>query len=57
MLDGVAVYSATSIGVSIFPDDGECSEVIMKKADSAMYVAKSSGRNSYRFSITGPETT
>jgi diguanylate cyclase (GGDEF)-like protein/PAS domain S-box-containing protein len=49
MLDGVAVYSATSIGVSIFPDDGESSEVIMKKADKAMYEMKESGRNSFRF--------
>jgi diguanylate cyclase (GGDEF)-like protein/PAS domain S-box-containing protein len=49
MLDGVAVYSATSIGISIFPDDGESGEVIMKNADSAMYAAKGSGRNTFRF--------
>jgi GGDEF domain-containing protein len=49
MLDGVAVYSATSIGVSIFPDDGESSEVMMNNADKAMYETKGSGRNSFRF--------
>lgn len=49
ILDGAAVESATSIGVSIFPDDGESGEDLMKKADSAMYEAKASGRNSYRF--------
>jgi diguanylate cyclase (GGDEF)-like protein len=49
MLDGVTTDSSTSIGISIFPEDGNCSEELMKKADSAMYRAKGSGRNSYRF--------
>jgi diguanylate cyclase (GGDEF)-like protein len=49
MLDGVAVDSATSIGVCLFPDDGEESEELMKRADSAMYEAKGTGRNSYKF--------
>jgi diguanylate cyclase (GGDEF)-like protein/PAS domain S-box-containing protein len=49
MLDDVAVDIATSIGVSMFPDDGESSEELMKKADIAMYDAKGSGRNSYQF--------
>jgi diguanylate cyclase (GGDEF)-like protein/PAS domain S-box-containing protein len=49
LLDGVAIESATSIGVSIFPDDGDSSEIMMKNADKAMYEAKGSGRNSFRF--------
>ncbi|MDD5286617.1 MAG: diguanylate cyclase [Desulfuromonadaceae bacterium] len=49
MLDGVAVESSTSIGVCIFPDDGDSSEELMKNADIAMYAAKESGRNSYQY--------
>lgn len=49
MLDGVAVETSASIGISIYPDDGNSSEELMKKADSAMYEAKGSGGNSYRF--------
>jgi len=49
MLDDVAVNTTTSIGVCMFPDDGESCEELMKKADIAMYDAKGSGRNSYQF--------
>lgn len=49
ILDDVLVDTTASIGVCMFPDDGECSEELMKKADLAMYQAKGSGRNSYKF--------
>ncbi|WP_281184207.1 EAL domain-containing protein [Trichlorobacter lovleyi] len=49
MLDDIAVDTTTSIGVCMFPDDGEHGEELMKKADIAMYDAKGSGRNSYQF--------
>ncbi len=49
ILDDVSVDTTTSIGISMFPDDGESSEELMKKADIAMYDAKGSGRNSYQF--------
>jgi diguanylate cyclase (GGDEF)-like protein len=49
MLDGFAIESATSIGISIFPDDGDNGEIMMKNADKAMYEAKKSGGNSYQF--------
>jgi len=38
-----------SIGISIFPQDGEQAEALLNKADKAMYYAKSKGRNAYKF--------
>ncbi len=49
IIEGVAVDTTTSIGICMFPDDGESSDELMKKADIAMYDAKGSGRNSYQF--------
>lgn len=48
-LDGHEVSVTTSIGISIFPEDGKTAEDLLKHADTAMYYAKSRGRNSYQF--------
>ncbi|DAB33135.1 MAG TPA: hypothetical protein CFH79_00120, partial [Sulfurospirillum sp. UBA11407] len=40
---------SASIGVALFPDDGANIEELIKNADTAMYKAKDSGRNTYRF--------
>ena len=37
-----------SIGIAVYPDDGEDEEALLKHADTAMYQAKLHGRNSYR---------
>jgi len=44
-----SVHITASIGASSYPDCGNSAEVIMKKADLAMYEAKSAGRNCYRY--------
>lgn len=49
ILNNVAVNTTTSIGVCMFPEDGENGEELIQKADIAMYDAKASGRNSYQF--------
>ncbi len=41
--------TTASIGISIYPDDGEDTATLLKNADSAMYLAKSMGKDSYRF--------
>lgn len=48
-LEGHDVSMTTSIGISVFPEDGTESSMLLKNADSAMYHAKKNGRNSYQF--------
>jgi diguanylate cyclase (GGDEF)-like protein len=48
-LDGQTVVVGTSIGIAIFPDDGDDPESLLKNADVAMYHAKEQGRNNYQF--------
>jgi len=38
-----------SIGISVFPEDGQDAETLIKSADTAMYSAKESGRNNFQF--------
>ena len=40
---------SASIGISIFPNDGEKAEVLLCNADDAMYYAKKDGKNRYKF--------
>jgi len=40
---------SASVGIALFPQDGNTVEELMKMADNAMYAAKSAGRNCWRF--------
>ncbi len=48
-IEGHHVYIGASMGIALFPRDGEDAETLLKNADSAMYRAKNSGRNAYSF--------
>ena len=43
------LFVGSSIGISIYPEDGSTSEELLKHADVAMYEAKNKGRNNYQF--------
>jgi diguanylate cyclase (GGDEF)-like protein/PAS domain S-box-containing protein len=48
-VDGRELHTTTSIGISLYPKDGEHAEDLLKNADRAMYHAKEQGRNTYQF--------
>jgi diguanylate cyclase (GGDEF)-like protein/PAS domain S-box-containing protein len=48
-IDQHDLHITTSIGVSVYPDDGLDAETLIKNADTAMYQAKENGHQSYQF--------
>jgi diguanylate cyclase (GGDEF)-like protein/PAS domain S-box-containing protein len=48
-IDDYEFNITSSIGISIYPNDGKDMDTLIKNADVAMYHAKESGRNSYQF--------
>lgn len=49
MIDSHHLNTSCSIGISLFPADGQDPQTLMKHADVAMYDAKAKGRNNYQF--------
>jgi len=49
LIDTKSLDISVSIGVSTYPKDGQVAEILMDKADTAMYEAKQRGRNNYQF--------
>ncbi len=43
------IYIGASIGISLYPDNGADATQLIRNADTAMYLAKSQGRNTYRY--------
>ena len=50
ILEEHTVSVTTSIGISLYPSDGQQPEILVKNADAAMYRAKERGKNQYQFS-------
>jgi diguanylate cyclase (GGDEF)-like protein/PAS domain S-box-containing protein len=48
-IEGHDLHVTASIGISVFPEDGMDAETLLKNADTAMYQAKESGRQNFRF--------
>ena len=48
-IEGTDLYTTTSIGIAVFPEDGINTEDLLKNADIAMYRAKEMGRNGFQF--------
>ncbi|EWG11555.1 sensor domain-containing diguanylate cyclase [Cytobacillus firmus] len=46
LINGQEAQISVSIGVSLYPDDGESKETLLENADKAMYYAKNNGKNS-----------
>lgn len=49
MLGNHSLITSFSIGITLYPDDGEEFDSLLQKADTAMYHAKEAGRNGHRF--------
>jgi diguanylate cyclase (GGDEF)-like protein len=49
MMDRNEVYITASIGIAVYPFDGEDIDALLKNADTAMYHAKGRGKNNYQF--------
>ena len=48
LIDGGDYFISPSIGISIFPDDGDDANTLIKHADTAMYYVKERGKNNFQ---------
>ena len=51
-IKGQDIYSSASIGITVFPDDGQDPEHVLRNADLALSYGKSDERGNYRFFVT-----
>jgi diguanylate cyclase (GGDEF)-like protein/PAS domain S-box-containing protein len=48
-IDGRELYVTCSVGIALYPNDGEDTTTLLRNADAAMFSAKERGRNSFQF--------
>jgi len=49
IVDGARLFTRVSIGIALAPTDGSRAEILMRNADTALYLAKHEGKGSFRF--------
>jgi diguanylate cyclase (GGDEF)-like protein/PAS domain S-box-containing protein len=52
-IEGRKTFITASLGISIFPEDGDDAEVLLQNSDAAMYQSKRQGRNTFQFFTPG----
>lgn len=49
LIEGRELYTSTSIGIAVYPRDGQLPEELVRNSDMAMYAAKKGGKNNFHF--------
>ena len=57
LIEHQKIFISTSIGIAWYPNNGQEVETLMRRADMAMYLAKSEGKSTFRFYIPSLEET
>ncbi|GAB1263801.1 EAL domain-containing protein [Aurantivibrio infirmus] len=56
-LDGQKIQTSSSIGISVYPQDGGAADELLKRADIALHKAKESGKNNYLYFTEGMDSS
>ncbi|GAB1258867.1 putative bifunctional diguanylate cyclase/phosphodiesterase [Aurantivibrio plasticivorans] len=57
IIDGTTLQNSVSIGISMYPQDGNAADELLKRADIALHKAKESGKNNYLYFTEGMDAS